>query len=838
MEAQVKVEAYRDKNMIANQRLLTEKILFDYYMISSIRENEIHSPFPFNLDKELFEDMVGSAEILNSVVCRIISKKCKNPDDLPFVMGKFILDKEILSIQCPVSPFFWVRYDAFVRADGGIFFSEFNYDKPCAQREIAISDMMRPHNNPSANFRKAFYENFKSQSENAFATNPKPTVAILVSPHHSEEIHLAHFYMDLLKDLNLEFVIASTDNIHVEGHRAFAFDKPIDILLRQFPTEYLYQIKDIKEILTLFEEGNLLIINDPRAIIAQTKSLFAYFWELVELDDPFLSQFERDTIKKTIPYTTLFDKSKIDELVQNKNKYVIKAVYGRYSEQVYIGAMLSNEEWHLIINDVCESDDLHIIQEFCPIKKEEVLRFNGEIFENKTAFGNFGIYLSNNKYCGSCIRWSPNYLSDDDDVWVSPVGVSDRNMNISKFVTEVNYDELFHKIDDAAAFEFGFTGGYTGSQQSFSLDALVLDEDVFKEIKVATNSLAELFYKTTKHVQKNSAILCPVLGIAEELIPLVSKQLQNTLSFLGRFDFVFDNAGRLKLLEFNAETPAGIIESIGLNSLIKDILSISYDNPNETMTQHLKKELDRIIKIYEKKKTINTIGFASLAYPEDFYNTKFLFDILNKNDENFVYGEISGLHIKNNKLNLYEEPLDAIYRYYPLDWFFTDENYKGFGEIFKENALCINEPSTFISQSKAFLALIWELYKDGFYNKEENELILKYIPYTSLNPDDFHNGDYCAKPYFEREGKGVTLSINEVDRGFIKDEMVFQERIPIQTIPLTVHTTMSMTQEVVYPVLGAYVIGNEFGGIYTRAGGAVTDANAIYIPTYVKEKVD
>ena len=822
--------------MIANQRLLTEKILFDYYMISSIRENEIHSPFPFYLDKELFEAMVSSAEILNSVVCRIISKKFKNPDNLPFVMGKFTLDKEILSMQCPISPFFWVRYDAFVRADGGIFFSEFNYDKPCAQREIAISDMMSPHNNPSANFRNAFYENFKSLTKNAFATNPKPTVAILVSPHHNEEIHLAYFYMDLLKGLNLEFVIASTDNIYVKDNKAFAFDKEIDVLLRQFPTEYLYEIKDIKEILMLFEEGKLLIINDPRAIIAQTKSLFAYLWQLVELDDHFLTQLEKDTIKKTIPYTTLFDKSKIDDLFLNKNKYVIKAVYGRYSEQVYIGNMLSDEDWRLIINDVCESEDLHIIQEFCPIKKDKVLRFNGEIFENKTAFGNFGIYLSNNKYCGSCIRWSPNYLSDDEHVWVSPVGVSDRSIHISKIVESHDYDNIFCKVNDIAAFQYGFTGGYTGFQQSFSLDALVLEENTFNEIKDATNQLTDLFYKTTKHVQENSAILCPVLGIAEELIPLVSKQEQNTLSFLGRFDFVFDNIGRLKLLEFNAETPAGIIESIGLNSLIKDILKIPYRNPNYNMTEQIQGQFNRIINIYKKNKAIHNIGFASLAYPEDFYNTKFLFDILNEGDENFVYGEISGLHIKNDKLNLYEQPLDAIYRYYPLDWFFTDENFEGFGEIMKENTQCINEPSTFISQSKAFFALIWELYKDGFYNEAENKLILKYIPYTSLNPDDFRNGDYCAKPYFDREGNGVTLSISEEGKDFIEDEMIFQERIPIQTVSLDIHTTMSVTQEVVYPVLGAYVIGTEFGGIYTRAGGAVTDANAIYIPTYIKEK--
>lgn len=821
--------------MYNKQRSITQKALFDYYMISSCIENEVHSPFPYYIDDKLFNQMNGYANTLHQLVMRIIQKVIEKPNEFPFIMGEFPNKERILSLKCPVLPFFWVRYDAFIREKGGVFFSEFNYDKPCAQREILISDDLNPYNNPNSEFKRIFCENFYEICSPFLKKKEKITVAFLVSPAHDEEMHITHLFMDILKSESIHFLMVSTDNLYVEDDKLKAFETGIDILFRLYPTECLFHIEDIEKILNLHEDGKIQIVNDPRAIIGQTKALFAYLWKLAQENSEFLLTAEKEAIMKSIPYTCLYSEFDLQRLKENKDDYVIKAVFGRYSEQVYIGNMFSADEWLEVIEYVNESEELHIVQEFCEIKREKVLRFKEDAYVYENAFGNFGIYISKDKVCGSCIRWSNDYLSNDDNVWISPIGVAKRTLNIGKISNEENRQGLWQSINDQSAFEYDFWGGYTGVWQSFSLNPLVLDKLLLEEITLATKNIAKIFHKTTNYVQQNSDLLYDVLGIPEGLKTLISQKHCTQHHFIGRFDFVLDSIGNIKLLEFNAETPAGIIESIVLNEMILKQSEKEFLNPNAHFSELIIKQFLEIIKDYEAVKPIKTVAIVSLSYPEDYYNTHLVYDILKHLPYRFVFGEVSGLTAKDEKLVLYGEEIDAIYRYYPLDWFENDKYYEGIIGAFEKTTFCINPPSSFIAQSKAFFALIWELMNSPFYDENEKATIKQYIPFTSLDHSDFSDGDYCFKPYFGREGEGVGFSILGEDYKKTNSEMVFQERIDMKTIKADLYTSKSKVSEVLYPIIGAFVLGETFGGIYTRAGNVVTDKNAVYIPTFVKD---
>lgn len=351
------------------QRKLTEELLFNYYMISSKREEEIYSPFHFCLDKALFNTMVHATEVLDNLVNRLLRNIIEGTMDIPFEMGDFPLKNRIVQGKGKLMPFFWCRYDAFIREKGGIFFSEFNYDKPCAQREIASSFTLCSTNSPNGNFVEAFkkgirylWEEFSCGKQ---GVSKKPVVAVLISPNHYEELHLAYLYSDWLKEIGYEVVVAGDKNLYIEEGAVKAFDIKVDIILRQFPTEFLYEVNSCEEILELFDKEEVLIINDPRAIIAQVKSLFAYLWELVEKNSSFLNKEEQAVIRDTVPYTTIFSKNLVDELYKNKDSYVIKSIYGRYSEEVYIGCMHNEVEWRETIQYVLESNKSHLIQEFC-----------------------------------------------------------------------------------------------------------------------------------------------------------------------------------------------------------------------------------------------------------------------------------------------------------------------------------------------------------------------------------------------------------------------------------------------------------------------------------------
>ena len=74
----------------------------------------------------------------------------------------------------------------------------------------------------------------------------------------------------------------------------------------------------------------------------------------------------------------------------------------------------------------------------------------------------------------------------------------------------------------------------------------------------------------------------------------------------------------------------------------------------------------------------------------------------------------------------------------------------------------INPGHTLITQSKALFAVIHELIGKGFFSDEDEKFILKYIPYTCLEPDNKLSSDCVVKPYLSREGAGVELSYDGI----------------------------------------------------------------------------
>ncbi|MDF2985095.1 MAG: hypothetical protein K0R50_605 [Eubacterium sp.] len=819
--------------MFINQQILTEKALFDFYMVSSTMENQVYSTFPFYLSKEVYEDMVQGTLILDRIVNRFLTKVLNEKTFVLLPLDDFDAKGEIIDLGISLPPFFWARYDVFERENGGIFFSEFNYDKPCAQREMAMSDMMKPHNNPNEDFIRNFREGFKKLWEDYSGGTSNPTVAIVMDPGHYEELHLAYLYMDMLKPLGCNFIVAGAGNLYIQNDCAMAFDQKIDIILRQFPTEFSNEINNYKEILKLYDKGRLLLLNDPRAVIIQAKSLFAALWKMVEENSDFLTELEKNTIREKLPYTVIFNTQMEEELRKNKDKYVIKASFGRYSEEVYIGNMHSSEEWEETLEFVKKSEKIHIVQEFCQIKKQRVLKYNGNHYEEADAFGNFGLYMVNGEYSGVSVRFSPDYLSLDENVWVSAVGVSDRNLKT------VGYDkpdkaQKWEAVNDYAAFEHGYTGGYTSWYKSFSLDCLLIQRDLYKELAEATEKLASIFKKARNYVLENLDIICPVLGISDNLINLLKNERTENLTLVGRFDWVMDTRGNLRILELNSETPAGMMESLVLSSQIKKYLELSEQDPNRQMSELLRSNFTDILEDYKKAGKIKNIGFVSSSFAEDWYNTSVLMNLFQDLPYEFVLGEVSGLKAENNKIKLYGHELDAVYRYYPLDWFDKDSYFDGAINAMKKGTVSINPPSTIICQSKAFLALIFELKNSNFFNQSECCAIEKYIPETYLVPKKSLNGIFCAKPYFEREGKSVAFSFRQPFLSRDIKDYIYQEWVDIQSIRLDIETAINSSREIVYPVIGAYIIGDKFGGIYTRMGSSVTNRWAVYLPSYIE----
>ncbi|MHC9541226.1 MAG: glutathionylspermidine synthase family protein [Vulcanimicrobiota bacterium] len=822
------------------QRDLTDLFLFDYYLQSSPREEEIISPYPHYLDEALFREMVDSAAVIYKLIVRIISD-FNNDEKLHAVLTGSDFPCRELIVDSPLIShlFFWVRFDAFLREQGGIFFTECNFDKPCGQREILISEDLNRLENRNGDwhglsFRKAFLDGFMKVIGASGKACRDTVVAVLIDPSHREEMYAAFLFVDLLRDSGCHFIIAGGNNISADEERVYAFGRAVDVILRQYPSEYLYEIHDCEALLRLYRKGRILILNDPHAVIGQAKSIFALCWELLLSDDPYLDRREKEVIRSTLPYTRLFNAELREETLDRKDGFVLKAVFGRYSEQVYIGRDHSEESWHFIVDSVLQCKESYILQEFVPMRPEKVKRFDGERFLDMHAYVNYGVYLIDGAYEGISARCTSGHLTREDSVWFAPLCLRERSL-AAPLPPPKERALLWEKINDDAAFSWGFTGGYDNMNEYFVLQPLILRPIEYELIKEASCKLIQIFKKAVKLVQKEPSLLLPLLGIPDSLRESVCSSFSERLTFLGRMDWVFNEEGKLRLLEFNAETPAGLMESMVLNRLIHQEICRDAVNPNENMASLIVSCFSDMMKEFSRHREIRTVGFVSCAYREDWYNTNLLYQMLRHLPFDCISGEISGLELRGEKLALYGIPLDALYRFYPLMWLAEDSYYRGITTAFTGETLCINEPSTLICQSKAFFALLWELARKKFFSERENEEIMTYIPETSLVPDLLRGRDYFVKSYFGMEGEHVFWSDEGRDIT-VPYPCVYQERVQCQTVPVTIHSTISANVNALYPVIGAYVIGNDFGGIFTRAGGFITDRWAISIPAYVNKR--
>lgn len=872
----------------------TKDMMFNYFALSSVRENEVFSKYPFYLSEELFNDMVISAETLNRIVLKIIKRLKQNREI--FKTGKFKFKDDILDQECSVENFFWSRFDTFCRADGGIFFSEFNYDKPCAQREIIFSSDFGDKENKSKLFKEKFLNGFVKIWRNYCLKNKekqklnKPKIAYLVDPSHYDEVHLGYIHKDILKS-SFDLIIAGADNFSVVDDEVYVFDEKIDIILKQYPTEFLTEVNDNEKIIELYKMGKILFINDLNSIFAQVKSLFAYLWELVENNDNILDESEREIIIKTIPKTKLFNKSQISEIIKNKNKIVLKPIYGRYSIDVFIGAMETVEDWIEIVKYV-ESENIEsefIVQEFIEIKKDNVLKYKDFGYREEIAFGNFGIYLTNGNFAGICVRWSDNYLSSDEVLWVTPVNINkttdlyiheylnkikedinveeikienfneklNRNINfenkelfyysnIDKY-KKINIigrkikDDVWNKINYDAMFNYQFTGGYTQSKRSFLLDLFCLKADKFEELEIITNEISKIFKKTLKYIVNNFEYFYSLLDIDERLKKVIINKIPEELTFIGRFDFLIDQNSNFKLIEFNSETPAGFMESLVLQNLIIEEVDKEkiFQNPNKEMMSKIIEVFEKYIfnistKCFNSEKSIDSfeiknIAFVCTTYNEDWYNTKLLFEKIKSTKYNFIFDTVDSICVKDKKIYLGDIPIDLMYRYYPLDWFLESEEII---TALENNTISINSPSTFITQSKVFFCIIYELIGKNFYDEKEEFIIQKYIAKSYLDYKKFSGNDFLIKNIWGREGDGIFHSYSGVLPNDI-DKYMFQEKIDIKKYDLNIDYTYQNVVEGLYPVIGTYVIGDNFGGVYSRFDGRVTQKSAVFLPTVI-----
>lgn len=314
-----------------------------------------------------------------------------------------------------------------------------------------------------------------------------------------------------------------------------------------------------------------------------------------------------------------------------------------------------------------------------------------------------------------------------------------------------------------------------------------ITEQTMKQLQVATERMGKIFFKTARILRNLSNEQLLELGFPTASLPFIRLKGMYPESVISRFDFALTEDNRIKMLEFNSDTPTFIVECFQMNGKVCE--ELDYDDPNANQERLLSSGITKAVMEFTKgMEEPNVVFTAHPEHIEDWNTTMYLSGLCHV--ENKVM-PMTELRITDDALVDRDGlPIDVLYRQtYPIEDLIEDQDPETGDlvgvellQLVKEGKLFIINPlSAFLLQPKSIQCLIWGLAEEGaFYTSEEQKWIKEYMLPTYLEPDLFlGKSPFVQKPSFGREGDTITIRDKDTNIMIRNAHETYKSSLPI-----------------------------------------------------------
>jgi glutathionylspermidine synthase len=285
-------------------------------------------------------------------------------------------------------------------------------------------------------------------------------------------------------------------------------------------------------------------------------------------------------------------------------------------------------------------------------------------------------------------------------------------------------------------------------------------------------------------------------------------------SLYGRFDFAYDGTGPAKLYEYNADTPTSVFECATFQWMWLEDLLASGKLPAGTdqFNSLFDKLRERFRALFPSGGFVHFAADASAI--EDRQTVRFFEDLASQVgiEPKFVEMKDIGLAADGRFIDTDGFEVQAAFKLYPWE-FMLREPYAP--NLSRADVRWIEPAWKSILSNKGILPLLWERHPEhpnllpAFFDDDPAAKIL--------------GPKYVRKPLFSREGANVEVigeSGHEVlDQGYGAEGAIRQAYAPPPVFDGR------------YPVIGAWMVGNEAAGIGVREDASVVTRNlARFVP--------
>ncbi len=374
-----------------------------------------------------------------------------------------------------------------------------------------------------------------------------------------------------------------------------------------------------------------------------------------------------------------------------------------------------------------------------------------------------------------------------------------------------------------------------------------ITEQMMKQLQLATERMGKIFFKTARLLRDLSNKQLLELGFPDASLPFIRLKGMYPESVISRFDFALTDDNRIKMLEFNSDTPTFIVECFQMNGKVCE--KLGYDDPNANQERLLSSGITKAVMEFTKgMEDPNVVFTAHHEHIEDWNTTMYLSGLCHV--ENKVM-PMTELRITDDALvDRDGVPIDVLYRQtYPIEDLIEDQDPETGDlvgvellQLVKEGKLFIINPlSAFLIQPKSIQCLIWGLAEEGaFYTSEEQKWIKEYMLPTYFEPDLFlGKSPFVQKPSFGREGDTITIRDKDTNIMIRNTHETYKSSLPIfqkyTELPVVFLETEKGIEKLSY-VFGAFLIAGKASSIGIRAGEKITGNESYYLPVGIKKE--
>jgi len=300
-------------------------------------------------------------------VAEVYNELCLLVADDPDLLDSFFALSPYQKAMWLASQPLWhgiARADVFVTEDG-LQVAELNCDTPTGEAEAVVlgplaarAGTVDPNRELASRFADVA-EHLAAVAHQGRTPGATPKRAGIVYPTElPEDLSLVRLYKRTFEERGWGVVLGSPYNLSYDAATGLQlFDARISLVVRHYKTDWwgerqsawddeeLLDPQPLEEpleaVLAAMLDGSCAVVNPFGAVVPQNKRAMAFMWEQIHR----FSRRSQDVIRAHVPPTRRLEAFHKEQLVAQKNDWVLKSDYGAEGNEVVIGKLVAPEVW-------------------------------------------------------------------------------------------------------------------------------------------------------------------------------------------------------------------------------------------------------------------------------------------------------------------------------------------------------------------------------------------------------------------------------------------------------------------------------------------------------------